>query len=89
MPRFSVIVTERVSARYSPIFVEAEDYAAAAALVEARRQDGDLDDPSRETITDVSFEVAPIEESESESWPTDPQFCVTAAGRAAIEGAEG
>ncbi|HEY3848356.1 MAG TPA: hypothetical protein VGL95_14715 [Acetobacteraceae bacterium] len=83
MPRFEVVVSERVTVRYHAVIVEAEDYTAAATLAEALRLDGDLGDPESETEHDPSFEVAPHLDTD----PTiaEAQFVVTAAGRAALE----
>lgn len=84
MPKFSVIVSERVTMRYPPVIVDAADYAAAACQAEALRVDGDLGDPDSETVHDASFEVAPQLDTDAVPAPGDAQFCVTALGRLAL-----
>jgi hypothetical protein len=88
MTRFSVIVSERVTVRYPPVIVDADDHAAAACQVEALRSDGDLGDPSSEIVHDASFEVAPQLHTDPPPDAGDAQFCVTAAGRVALSRAE-
>jgi hypothetical protein len=82
MPRFSVIVAEVVVTRYAAVVVEAEDTVAAAAILETMRLDGELGD--METPRSASFEVSPLDDANCDPTPTDPQFCTTAAGRAAL-----
>jgi hypothetical protein len=82
MRKFSVTTTETVVARYLPIIVEAADSETASALVEAQRCDGELDDPCHEDVQSVSYEVAPV--LDTDPAPADPGFCITAAGQAVL-----
>jgi hypothetical protein len=84
MPKFSVIVSERVTVCYPPVIVDAEDYAAAADQVEALRRDRALGDPSSEIVQDASFEVTPQLDTDPAPDAGDPQFIVTALGRLAL-----